>query len=59
MSETNHNGNQPTKADVQRTELNKMPVPGDFETGISEEEVTEAFNQQQQPSAGQQSDNQS
>ncbi|MEK3734820.1 MULTISPECIES: hypothetical protein [Paenibacillus] len=40
------NNNQPTKAEVQTTQLNKMPIPGENETHISEEEVAEAFQQQ-------------
>lgn len=40
------NNNQPTKAEVQTTKLNKMPIPGENDTHITEEEVTEAFQQQ-------------
>ncbi|WP_169733268.1 hypothetical protein [Cohnella panacarvi] len=35
--------NQPSKADVQTTPLNKMPIPGQEDVEISEEEVAEAF----------------
>ncbi|CAM3390605.1 hypothetical protein PVOR_20584 [Paenibacillus vortex V453] len=57
MSETNHNGNQPTKAEVQTTKLNKMPVPGEFDTEFSAEEAAEVF-EQQQPHAENNSENQ-
>lgn len=57
MSPQNHNSNEPTKAEVQTTKLNKMPIPGEFDTEISAEEAAEVF-QQQQPNAGQSSENQ-
>ncbi|WP_192896558.1 hypothetical protein [Cohnella sp. AR92] len=37
--------NQPTKAEVQTTELNRMPVPGEEDTDFSAEEAAEAFEQ--------------
>ncbi|MGW8820938.1 hypothetical protein ACWGNU_02375 [Paenibacillus lautus] len=58
MSEQNRNSNEPTKAEVQTTKLNKMPVPGEFDTEFSAEEAVEVF-EQQQPNAGQNTDNQS
>ncbi|ACX66056.1 hypothetical protein MHI43_19385 [Paenibacillus sp. FSL H8-0457] len=58
MSEQNRNSNEPTKAEVQTTKLNKMPVPGEFDTEFSAEEAAEVF-EQQQPSAGQNTENQS
>ncbi|MFB4328736.1 hypothetical protein [Paenibacillus sp. CR_12] len=58
MSEQNRNSNEPTKAEVQTTKLNKMPVPGEFDTEFSAEEAAEVF-EQQQPNAGQNTDNQS
>ncbi|EGG36948.1 hypothetical protein V4V36_01425 [Paenibacillus lautus] len=58
MSEQNRNSNEPTKAEVQTTKLNKMPVPGEFDTEFSAEEAAEVF-EQQQPNAGQNTENQS
>ncbi|MHA2854451.1 hypothetical protein ACXZ7E_10700 [Paenibacillus lautus] len=58
MSEQNRNSNEPTKAEVQTTKLNKMPVPGEFDTEFSAEEAAEVF-EQQQPNAGHNSENQS
>jgi hypothetical protein len=58
MSQQNHNSNEPTKAEVQTTKLNKMPIPGEFDTEISAEEAAEVFKQQQQPNAGHSSENQ-
>jgi len=58
MSELNRNSNEPTKAEVQTTKLNKMPVPGEFDTEFSAEEAAEVF-EQQQPNAGQNTENQS
>ncbi|MEK4979399.1 MULTISPECIES: hypothetical protein [Bacillales] len=58
MSEQNRNSNEPTKAEVQTTKLNKMPVPGEFDTEFSAEEAAEVF-EQQQPSASQNTENQS
>ncbi|MGG4341313.1 hypothetical protein [Paenibacillus lautus] len=57
MSQQNHNSNEPTKAEVQTTKLNKMPIPGEFDTGVSAEEAAEVFKQQQ-PNAGHSSENQ-
>ncbi|SEK41429.1 hypothetical protein SAMN04488688_101694 [Paenibacillus sp. cl141a] len=57
MSEQNRNSNEPTKAEVQTTKLNKMPVPGEFDTEFSAEEAAEVF--EQQPNAGQNTENQS
>lgn len=34
-----------TKAEVQTTELNKLPVPGQDEAGLSAEEEAEVFQQ--------------
>jgi len=42
-----HNENQATKAEVQSTPLNKLPVPGENETGISAEEAAQVFEQNQ------------
>ncbi|WP_197479881.1 hypothetical protein [Paenibacillus swuensis] len=41
---TTHN-NENTKADVQTTELNKLPVPGQEDTEFSAEEAAEVFKQ--------------
>ncbi|GGG14407.1 hypothetical protein [Paenibacillus abyssi] len=40
-------GKQASKADVQTTELNKMPVSGEAETEFSAEEAAEAFKNKQ------------
>ncbi|GAB6931199.1 hypothetical protein JCM10914A_51820 [Paenibacillus sp. JCM 10914] len=53
MSKSDHN--QPTKAEVQTTKLNQMPVPGKFETEFSAEEAAEVF--EQQPNADQHAEN--
>lgn len=53
MSKSNQ---QPTKAEVQTTKLNKLPVPGEFDTEFSAEEAAEAFKQQ--PAANRTSSNQ-
>lgn len=37
--------NGPTKAEVQTTKLNKMPVPGENDTEFSAEEAAEVFEQ--------------
>ncbi|MBD2866578.1 MULTISPECIES: hypothetical protein [Paenibacillus] len=37
--------NGPTKAEVQSTELNKLPVPGENDTEFSAEEAAEVFQQ--------------
>jgi len=41
---TDHN-NQLSKAEVQSTPLNKMPVPGEDDVEFSAEEAAEAFEQ--------------
>ncbi|GIP44028.1 hypothetical protein J45TS6_24870 [Paenibacillus sp. J45TS6] len=41
--------NEPTKAEVSNTKLNKLPVPGAFDTEFSAEEAAEVF--EKQPSA--------
>jgi hypothetical protein len=43
--------NQATKAEVQSTELNKMPVPGQDDTEFSAEEAAEAFKENQSSSS--------
>lgn len=43
--------NQATKAEVQSTELNKMPVPGKNDTEFSAEEAAEAFQENQSSSS--------
>lgn len=47
--------NQPTKAEVQTTKLNKLPLVGKFEPEFSAEEVAEVF--ENQPSADHESHN--
>jgi len=42
-----NNQNEPSKAEVQTTELNKMPVPGQNDTEFSAEQAAEAFEQNQ------------
>jgi len=37
---------QATKAEVQTTKLNKLPVPGEFDTEFSAEEAAEVFKKQ-------------
>ena len=44
MSPQNQNSNEPTKAEVQTTKLNKMPIPGEFDTEISAEEAPRYLN---------------
>lgn len=56
MSKENRNSNEPTKAEVYTTKLNKMPVPGDFDTEFSAEEAAEVFKDQ--PTEGHKSENQ-
>ncbi|MGG3279399.1 hypothetical protein [Paenibacillus solani] len=56
MSKENRNSNEPTKAEVQTTKLNKMPLPGDFDVEFSAEEAAEVF--EQQPNEGHNSENQ-
>ncbi|WP_201755248.1 hypothetical protein [Paenibacillus glycinis] len=41
----NNESNQTSKADVQSSELNKLPVPGQDDTEFSAEEAAEAFEQ--------------
>lgn len=43
--------NQASKADVQSTEQNKMPVPGESDVEFSAEEAAEVFEKQQNQSA--------
>ncbi|MBD0379978.1 hypothetical protein [Paenibacillus sedimenti] len=43
---TNQN-NQASKADVQTTDLNKLPVPGQNDTEFSAEEAAEVFQENQ------------
>lgn len=38
--------NQPTKAEVQTTKLNKLPLVGKFEPEFSAEEAAEVFKEQ-------------
>ncbi|UVI32979.1 hypothetical protein [Paenibacillus spongiae] len=42
-----HRDNQPTKAEVQSTKANKMPVPGADDTEFSAEEAAEVFTENQ------------
>jgi hypothetical protein len=52
----NHSkNNQPTKAEVQTTKLNKLPLVGKFEPEFSAEEAAEVFKNQ--PSAEHESHN--
>lgn len=44
MSKSNQ---QASKAEVQTTELNKMPIPGETDTEFSAEEAAEVFQQNQ------------
>lgn len=46
MSNQNQN-EQATKAQVQSTELNKLPVPGQEDTEFSAEEAAEVFQSNQ------------
>ncbi|MNE62114.1 hypothetical protein D3C80_1573780 [compost metagenome] len=39
--------NEPSKAEVQTTKLNKLPLPGKFDTEFSAEEAAEVFEQNQ------------
>lgn len=41
----NKNHDQQSKAEVQTTPLNKLPVPGENDTEFSAEEAAEAFEQ--------------
>ncbi|WP_339319081.1 hypothetical protein [Paenibacillus sp. FSL R10-2734] len=40
---SNSKNNQPTKAEVQTTKLNKLPLVGKFEPEFSAEEAAEVF----------------
>lgn len=40
------NSKEPSKAEVQTTKLNKMPIPGKFDPEFSAEEAAEVFEQQ-------------
>ncbi|WP_373231924.1 hypothetical protein [Cohnella sp.] len=42
-----NNRNQATKAEVQRSSANKLPIPGEDETEFSAEEAAEVFEQNQ------------
>ncbi|MDG0792979.1 hypothetical protein OMP38_20485 [Cohnella ginsengisoli] len=53
-----NNQNEPTKAEVQTTELNKLPVPGQDDTEFSAEEAAEAFEQGQTASGTRNTDRQ-
>lgn len=48
--------NELSKAEVQSTKLNKLPVPGQFETEFSAEEAAEVFEQNE--ASNQAADNQ-
>ncbi|QJD85604.1 hypothetical protein [Cohnella herbarum] len=41
----NNNQDQQSKAEVQTTPLNKLPVPGEDDTEFSAEEAADAFEQ--------------
>lgn len=51
-----NNQDQPTKAEVQTTKLNKLPLPGKFEPEFSAEEAAEVLEKVQ--SANPTTDNQ-
>lgn len=53
-----HNQNEPSKAEVQTTKLNKLPVPGQDDSEFSAEEAAEAFEQGQSTSGTQNTDRQ-
>lgn len=42
-----NNQNQPTKAEVQTTPSNQLPVPGENDTEFSAEEAAQVFEQNQ------------
>ncbi|MCQ6557423.1 hypothetical protein [Paenibacillus mendelii] len=42
-----HRDEQPTKAEVQTTKANKMPIPGENDTEFSAEEAAEIFTENQ------------
>ncbi|MFX3636604.1 MAG: hypothetical protein ACE3L7_21830 [Candidatus Pristimantibacillus sp.] len=44
----NEQNNEPTKAEVQTTKLNKMPIADQNETEFSAEQAAEVFEQEQQ-----------
>lgn len=46
-NQNNQANNQASKAEVQSTELNKLPVPGQNDTEFSAEEAAEVFEQNQ------------
>ncbi|AFH61707.1 hypothetical protein B2K_13425 [Paenibacillus mucilaginosus K02] len=46
--------NQVSKADVQSTELNKLPVEGENDTEFSAEEAAEVFSENQNANNNQQ-----
>ena len=48
--------NEPDKAEIQTTKLNKFPVPGKFDPEFSAEEAAEVF--EEHPSAENKSQNQ-
>lgn len=50
------NSQEPSKAEVQTTKLNKMPYPGKFDPEFSAEEAAEVF--EQQPDSQHRSENQ-
>jgi len=50
------NNNQPSKAEVQTTKLNKLPLAGKFDTEFSAEEAAEVF--EEHPNAENRSQNQ-
>lgn len=52
---SNSKNNQPTKAEVQTTKLNKLPLVGKFEPEFSAEEAAEVFKNN--PSAEHESHN--
>ncbi|WP_171685875.1 hypothetical protein [Paenibacillus planticolens] len=53
-----NNNNQASKAQVQSTELNKLPVPGQDDTEFSAEEAAEAFQSNPSSSSNNQSQSQ-
>jgi hypothetical protein len=42
-----NNRNQPTKAEVQTTPSNKLPIPGENETDFSAEDAAQVFENDQ------------
>lgn len=50
--------NEPTKAEVQTTKLNKLPLAGKFDTEFSAEEAAEVFEQNQNQSSNEASNHQ-